>query len=78
MRIPMYTDNHIKNIKNIKNLRIIKGIRILNVFIRRSNKLELIALLILPSPLWPIYFVYRESINSGVRKIISNARKHKQ
>jgi hypothetical protein len=70
--IPMHTDNH------IKNLRVVKGIRILNAFIRRSNKLELIALLILPSPLWPIYFVYRENIRRSVRKIISNARKRKQ
>jgi hypothetical protein len=72
MMIPMHTDNR------IKNLRVIRGIRILNVFIRRSNKLELIALLILPSPLWPIYFVYGESIRRSVRKIISNARKRKQ
>jgi len=70
--IPMHTDNR------IKNLRIVKGITMLSVFIRKSNKLEIIALLILPSPLWPIYFVYRESIKMRVRKIISNARKHKQ
>jgi hypothetical protein len=56
----------------------VKGITMLSVFIRKSNKLEIIALLILPSPLWPIYFVYRESIKMRVRKIISNARKHKQ
>jgi len=68
----MHTDNR------IKNLRIVKGITMLSVFIRKSNKLEIIALLILPSPLWPIYFVYRESIKMRVRKIISNARKHKQ
>ncbi len=72
MMIPMHTDNR------IKNLRIVKGITMLSVFIRKSNKLEIIALLILPSPLWPIYFVYRESIKMRVRKIISNARKHKQ
>jgi hypothetical protein len=55
-----------------------RGIRMLNVFIRRTNKLELITLLILPSPIWPLYFIYRETIKGKLRKIITDARKHKQ
>jgi hypothetical protein len=72
MTIPMHTDNR------IKNGRMTRGIRMLNVFIRRTNKLELITLLILPSPIWPLYFIYGETIKGKLRKIITDARKHKQ
>lgn len=66
-----HTNRHLDHILKTRSFRIIR------IFIKRTNKSDLITLLILPSPIWPFYFMYKNEIKRKLRNIISNARKRK-
>ena len=44
---------------------------------KQLHPLEIIILLILPSPSWPFYFLYKEDIKIKYKKISKKCKKHK-
>ena len=71
----MTTHTHIN--KRIDDIRKSRSARMLKIFVRRTDKIDLITLLILPSPIWPFYFMYRDELKRKLRNIKSNERKRK-
>ena len=62
------------NKKTIKPLSVARGWWI---FLRKTHPLEILLLLILPSPSWPFYFLYKEDIKIKYKKILKRCKKHK-
>jgi len=47
------------------------------VFLRKMHPFEILILLILPSPSWPFYFLYKEDIKFKYKQISNKCKKHK-
>ena len=47
------------------------------IFLRKLHPAEILILLILPSPSWPFYFLYKEDIKIKYQKITKKCKKHK-
>jgi hypothetical protein len=47
------------------------------IFLKKMHPLEILLLLILPSPSWPFYFLYKEDIKIKYKKILKRCKKHK-
>ncbi len=47
------------------------------IFLKKMHPLEILLLLILPSPSWPFYFLYKEDIKIKYKKTLKRCKKHK-
>ena len=67
-------------IREMLNKKPIKPTPVTNgwwIFLRKLHPLEIIILLILPSPSWQFYFLYKEDIKIKYKKISKKCKKHK-